>query len=164
MNYKYILTFIFVSILLIAFYQFKSSDTKSTPGQNKTQETNSYTKRAFINDKEIFLEIADTEELRRKGLSGRKSMPQNAGMLFVFDKEGYYPFWMKDTYFPLDFIWINNDKIVDITQNVPFSPGLETNNLPLYVSKVPADKVIEVNGGVAESLNSKVGDTVKIEE
>lgn len=49
--------------------------------------------------------IADTDEKRTKGLSGRDNLAQDQGMLFLFDKPGNYPFWMKDMRFPIDIIF-----------------------------------------------------------
>lgn len=53
--------------------------------------------------------IADTEELRETGLQGVTSLPTNEGMLFVFDSPEKVSFWMKDTYIPLDIIYISQD-------------------------------------------------------
>lgn len=133
-----------------------------TASPTDSQPINSYTKNLFINNNEINIEVADTDESRRQGLSGRKSMPQDAGMLFIFDKVDYYSFWMPDTYFPLDFIWINGDTIVDITENVPNSPGSDTQGLPRYKPAQPADKILELNAGAVKSLGIKIGDQIKI--
>ena len=65
------------------------------------------------------VELARTESERDQGLMYRKELDKNKGMLFIFDKEGIYPFWMKNTLIPLDMIWIDsNNKIVFIAQNV----------------------------------------------
>lgn len=61
-----------------------------------------------IQGKEFLVEVADTEELRRKGLQGRDYLAPDEGMLFIFDKQGTYEFWMKDTKIPLDQIAINS--------------------------------------------------------
>jgi len=65
------------------------------------------------------LEVADTDAKRIKGLSGRENLPENKGMLFVFDEAGNQCFWMKDMEFNLDIIWLNGDKkITKIKENV----------------------------------------------
>lgn len=118
-----------------------------------------------INGSTIKVEVADTAAKRSKGLGGRMSLGENEGMLFVFEKADKYPFWMKGLKFPLDFVWIADDKVVDILENVtPPPPGQTDSSLPIYSSKVDADKVLEVNGGVVTKLNIKVGDTVKIQK
>ena len=64
----------------------------------------------IIGDKEYTVEIADTSEEQKKGLQGREYLPQDSGMLFVYDKpQDKVEFWMKDTKIPLDQIGINED-------------------------------------------------------
>src|SRR3989304_3569969 len=68
----------------------------------------------------IPVEIADTDEKRTKGLSGKSSLDEKSGMLFVFEKKGIIPiFWMKDMLIPIDMIWIREGKVVKIDKNVP---------------------------------------------
>src|SRR4051812_1798797 len=57
----------------------------------------------------VVVDLATTPTTREQGLSGRAALPENHGMLFVFDTPGVYPFWMKDMNFPIDMIWISND-------------------------------------------------------
>ena len=66
-----------------------------------------------IGDKEYKVEEAKTEEQRRKGLSDKKNLPENQGMLFYLDYPQSVDFWMKDTSIPLDIIFINSDKEVN---------------------------------------------------
>ncbi|MCX7648651.1 MAG: DUF192 domain-containing protein, partial [Elusimicrobiales bacterium] len=67
----------------------------------------------------INLEIARTEYERRLGLMFRKELCQNCGMIFVFEEEDQKTFWMKNTYIPLDIIFLSkNMRINDIFENV----------------------------------------------
>jgi hypothetical protein len=109
------------------------------------------------NKAEIKVEIADDERERARGLSGRDSLDENAGMLFVFDQPGFYGFWMKEMKFSLDFIWISGDKTVDLTENV-LPPQSDLEDLQKYFSRDPADKVLEVNAGWIKKHNIKIGD------
>lgn len=116
-----------------------------------------------INDKTIKVELADTPSKRSKGLGGRESLAENEGILFIFPKADKYPFWMKGLKFPLDFIWIKDDKVVDILPDIPPpTAGAPDSSLPIYSSKTEVDKVLEVNAGTAQQLNIKEGDTVKL--
>lgn len=117
-----------------------------------------------INGVKLTVEIVDTQTKRSKGLGGREALATDAGMLFVFDTTGKHPFWMKGLTFPLDFVWIKGDKVVDLSSNIePPTPGQQDASLPIYQSKEDVDKVLEVNAGIAQRLNIKVGDTIKIE-
>lgn len=121
-----------------------------------TISTNQTTK-ALVN-----IEVADSSDERSKGLGGRQSLSSDSGMLFIFDKEGKYNFWMKGINFPLDFIWIKGDQIVEITTNVqPPAPNQPDSALQLFTSSYNFDKVLEVNGGFANSLNIKPGDKLE---
>jgi len=67
----------------------------------------SKTKIIKINDTSIKVEVADTPETRAQGLSGKKRLVDNTGMLFVFDRSAQYGFWMKDMNFAIDIVWID---------------------------------------------------------
>lgn len=121
---------------------------------------NNETNQISINNHLINIEIVKNDTDRQKGLSGRKSLAQNSGMLFVFPNKGYHYFWMKEMQIPLDFIWIDGDKVVDLTENV--SPLRKNSvNPSTFTSGYPTDKILEVNAGTVKKLNIKIGDTVK---
>ena len=68
------------------------------------------------------IEYAMTPETREQGFGGRKNIPSNYGMLFVFPKDGRYGFWMKDMLMPLDIFWLNSKgQVVYIAQDVATS-------------------------------------------
>lgn len=116
----------------------------------------------YINNQVFKVEIADIDASREKGLSGRKDMPKDNGMLFVFPATGYHAFWMKGMLFPLDFIWIRDETIVDITENVAFPTGNETNNnLPRFTPRERVDKVLELNAGIVKKYNIKIRDKIR---
>lgn len=108
------------------------------------------------NNHSISLEKVDTPEDLTRGLSGRLSLPQNHGMLFVFPDDNEHCFWMKDMKFSLDIIWLNEQKqIVDIAHNV--SPETYPNS---FCSTAPARYVLEVNGGKANEWDWSPGTQV----
>lgn len=113
--------------------------------------------------KQIFkLYIAKTDKEKEIGLSEKKSLQQDFGMLFPFERADYYSFWMKNVQFPIDMIFINGKKIVKIYQNVQ-PPVAKEESLAIYKPEKPADKVLEINGGLSQKYNFKEGDEVKIE-
>ncbi len=61
---------------------------------------------------DLKLEVADNDEARLTGLMNRKDVPENTGMIFDFGKPDYYSMWMKNTYVPLDMVFLNNDGVV----------------------------------------------------
>lgn len=118
-----------------------------------------------IGEAHVKVEVVDTPSKRSKGLGDRQSLNENEGMLFIFPKADKYPFWMKGLKFPLDFVWIKEDKVVDILENVPPpQSGQADKSLPIYSAKEEIDKVLELNGGAVKRLNIKIGDTVKLND
>jgi len=102
------------------------------------------------------VEIAADEGSREKGLMNRRYMPADRGMLFEFEREAPVAFWMKNTYIPLDMIFIGrNGAITHIAANAePLSEAV----IP---SGGPCVAVLEVNGGVAAKIGLRVGDKVR---
>lgn len=115
-----------------------------------------------INNQIIVVDVVSKPKDRQKGLSGRNSLGINEGMLFVFPKKGNYGFWMKDMVFPIDIIWIADNKIVGIEENVQPESGVEAEFLTPYFPPEPVNKVLEVRAGRARLLKAKPGDEVKI--
>ncbi|MFD2550224.1 DUF192 domain-containing protein [Bizionia sediminis] len=101
------------------------------------------------------IEIADNEFETQTGLMYRPSMLSNRGMLFIFPDEQPRSFYMKNTRFPLDIIYLNEAKrVVSFQENAqPFNEG----SLP---SNAPAKYVLEVNAGLVEKWQLKVGDSM----
>lgn len=116
----------------------------ATTGCNLTEMDNAdNTIKATINNKKYTLEVARTEEERRKGLGGRSALGKNSGMIFLYDQADYIQFWMKNTLIPLQILFVNKCEIVDIQEmTVEKDPA---NPQTIYKSKVAADKAIELN-------------------
>ena len=111
-----------------------------------------------INNMQILIEVADTYPKRSKGLSDRQYLEKDYGMLFIFPDSGYYNFWMNDMQFPLDFVWIKDNNVVDLTENVPQPKNMER---PLtFTAKSEFNKVLEINNGKIKEWGIKVGDKV----
>ena len=112
-----------------------------------------------LNGKTFEVEIADTQLERAQGLMFRKELKENSGMLFVFPDSGRHSFWMKNTFIPLDIIWVDeNFKIVYIYENAQPCRDICDSITP---SK-DARYVLEINSGLAEKYNFNMGDRVEI--
>jgi uncharacterized membrane protein (UPF0127 family) len=116
-----------------------------------------------IGDASFVVELAVTPQERAQGLSGRPGLAPGTGMLFIFGTEDLYSFWMKDMRFPLDLVWISAEcAVVDITEDAPPpAPGQTTADLPTYRPSEPAQYVLEINAGEAESAGIRPGDPVE---
>lgn len=111
---------------------------------------------AEIKGHKFQVEVVTSEKDKEIGLSKHNTLALNHGMLFLFDKPELYAFWMKGMKFPLDIIFIRNNKIVTLYKSLPI------NNLTIYPAREPSDKVLEINAGLSEKYGIKVGDTVTI--
>jgi uncharacterized membrane protein (UPF0127 family) len=107
----------------------------------------------------LSVEVADTPAERGRGLSGREMLPENGGMLFVFDTPGRHGFWMYGMKFPLDIIWIDERlRVVYFVENAqPCVNICET-----YEPPADALYVLEVNAGFVKKYGLKVGDVVEL--
>lgn len=127
----------------------------------------------YINDTEYKVKVADTEETRRRGLQNVKELPKDEGMLFIFDRPQTVSFWMKDTYIPLDIVFINEDQeVVSVYKGQPLNEEVAEEDNVKYVLEVnqgsgikegddlefeddedvPTMKVIGIDGGVQMEL------------
>lgn len=107
----------------------------------------------------FYVELAVTPQQRAQGLMFRRHLDYNRGMLFIFENEGRYSFWMKNTFIPLDIIWLNKDKeVVFIEENA--QPCKENFLCPTIRPKAEAKYVLELNAGVVNDIGLEVGDRV----
>lgn len=110
-----------------------------------------------INGTTIEAEIADGFLSRMRGLSGRESLGENKGMLFIFGNSAVQSFWMKDMNFAIDIIWFDNDKVVGFAENAqPPKDG----NISSFRSPSAVNKVLEINAGSVKKLGIKIGDNI----
>lgn len=112
---------------------------------------------------DLKLEVADTREERRKGLMNRRSLEKNTGMLFIFPGEEKRGFWMKNTYIPLDIIFIDANKTVVKIHEADPQPNATEDELKIYRSGSPAKYVIEIEQDFSDRYGIETGDRVVIE-
>lgn len=149
---------VFFSLIALGFFSCKN-ETKSIKQTIVTFKKEGNLKiHKIASDSTIIdldIEIADTEFDTQTGLMYRDSMEDNQGMLFVFEDIKPRSFYMKNTRMPLDIIYVNEKgKIVSFQKNAkPF----DESSLP---SNFPAQYVLEINAGLADKWNLKVGDSI----
>lgn len=126
----------------------------STPSNKKTIK---------VGSSEVKIDIADSNSERQKGLSGRNSLADNEGMLFVFEQNDTTPsFWMKDMNFSIDIIWIDDGKVEKVEKNVSPEPGVSDSKLKVYYPGSTIDYALEVPAGFSDKNNVGVGTTVDL--
>lgn len=104
----------------------------------------------------FLIDIADTEALRDQGLSGRKMIGPNEGMLFVFEKPEFYKFWMKEMLFSIDIVWIDqNQRVINCSEHIAPDTYPQT-----IVPDHPALYVLEVAAGTCKQLDIRKADKV----
>jgi uncharacterized protein len=162
-KFVYIIPLIFLAFTAAIYVYFTNAQQTPENAQQSSLSPPLPETSVTINDTLIFIELANTNQLRELGLSGRDSLPENAGMLFTFTHQRQIPqFWMKDMNFPIDMIWIDNGQIVQITNDVPApEPDTPDSDLPKYSPNQPIEYVLEVNAGFAEENDINVGDEVE---
>jgi hypothetical protein len=116
------------------------------------------TKNLLIASTTISIEIASSSEQMMRGLSGRMSLEDGKGMLFIFNDLGNHGFWMKEMYFPIDIIFINENFDV-----VGIKKSLLTSTYPeIFGEEFVSKYVLEVPAGFVDKNQIKVGDRANL--
>ena len=115
----------------------------------------------FQKNKCVFLEVANTPQQRSKGLMFRRSLKENYGMLFKFNNFVNIDIWMKNTLFPLDVIFIRDNRIVNIYENLQ---PCNIKKCAKFNSKFKVDKIIELKAGTVKKFNIQVEKIVEIKD
>jgi uncharacterized protein len=106
-------------------------------------------------DHNFTIEVATTDQERALGLMFRRSLPENSGMLFIYDPPQPATMWMKNTLIPLDMVFISAEGKVH---------RIESNTEPFSTTVIPSEGevvgVLELNAGEADKIGLKRGDKV----
>jgi uncharacterized membrane protein (UPF0127 family) len=110
----------------------------------------------------LIVEVVNTMASITQGLSDREEIGSE-GMLFVLPKKVYTSFWMPRMHFDLDILWFDNERLVQISANVP-APEAETATwkLPKYPSEQAVNLVLEISAGRAAALSLQKGDSLQL--
>ena len=133
---------VIVAVVYVFYFQYSIHQNKIVP--------------IDLNGHKLHVELVSSKDKLEKGLGGRADMCSNCGMLFEFQLPGKYSFWMKGMQFPLDLIWIYQKKIVHIEKNIPASYD------GMLVPAQDADMVLEINAGILDQFQVKIGDMIAI--
>lgn len=117
-----------------------------------------------VNNKEYDVEVARTEEEKEIGLSNIEYLPDDEGMLFIYDTPQEVGFWMKDTLIPLDIIFINDEEeVISVHKGIPNDETPIIEDDVLYVLEVPTGSGIKTGDEIefedeenSKSLNNKM--------
>lgn len=113
----------------------------------------------IINDIAFDVDIAFLLNKKIKGLGGKEYLKDNQGMLFLYFNNDVKYFWMKDMNFPIDVLWIKDNRIINISENVPLYTNGETTRMN---SIYPTNKVLELKAGTVFKHNIKIDDEIII--
>ena len=109
----------------------------------------------------VAVEVADSADERQVGLMGRESLPEDAGMIFLFGEDTSGGFWMKDTLIPLSIaFWDTDGRVIALLDMQPCT----TDPCPTYAPAAPFIGAVEANLGWFEEHGVAVGDVVELEE
>ena len=158
---KVLLLFVLVFITLVAYASVRLF-TEEVNGpivvtNNLTANDEKIIIPVVLDEREFAMEVSDTQETQQKGLSGRGSLCEICGMIFVFEKPSKYGIWMKDMLLSIDVLWLNENKyIIHIVEN------MQPRSYPKsYYPPSDAKYIIEVPNGTVYDLGLKVDDRVR---
>ncbi len=141
------LLIVFILLFLFSENAYSAENKKSLPT-------------VIINGKKVFVEIADSEKTRKKGLMGRSVLDKNSGMLFIYPDNAVRYFWMKNTYVALDMAFIDSSMVIKTLHTA----DAVNDSTILYSSYVPVKYVLEVNRGWFAEHDVHTGDTVTFDK
>jgi uncharacterized protein len=138
-----VLLVIFILVLATgSFLYFKNGGDKTENGME-----------IKIYGNKLEMRVADTPGERQQGLQNVAELPEDSGMIFIFERAAEVTFWNKNTLLDLDIIWVNNSRVVGIS----FLPKQSGREIVRVKSPAEVDVVIEVNAGWTEMNNIKKG-------
>jgi len=157
-----IILFVVITIMALSFISWLGQRSSYSPavvtdGSPGSPAVDIVEKKDGGTNSHFVVEVARTQEEHARGLMNRTSLPQENGMLFVFECSNMRYFWMENTLIPLDMIFISGDgQILSIRENTtPMSTDIISSGSPCMY-------VLEVNGGICQKDGISVGDRVKI--
>ncbi len=156
-------------VIVTVFYLFVVNlfwpiEKKVLPPSTRKTAANGYAQAEVIfSDQHLRVRVPTTVQLQEKGLAGVDTLSDSEGMLWIYTAPQRVAFWMKGMLIPLDFVWISDGHIVDLTENVPPPASAVSTDLPIIDPGVPINDVLEVAGGYVQRHSLKVGDVAQVQ-
>jgi len=145
-----------LAIVFCAWYFFPHSS-NSGPDLNKTSPQDVAFMLPNGTSDTVYVQVADTLQEQEKGLMNVTDLPEDDGMLFVFDTVQPESFWMENTPLPLDMVFVSDNLTInDINYNA--TPESQA----VFTSDAPCKYVVEVNGGYCVDHGIGIGDKIEI--
>jgi hypothetical protein len=153
----------YIPIQMLYGYVIKRQIPQSVGVSDYKTGSNDYKNKQILvslpNGVSITAELVVTDEERQQGLMHREKIDSDQGMLFVFEEEDKYPFWMKNMKFSIDILWLDRDKrIVHIERKLPPCKSVPC---PSYAPLIPAMYVLELKAGSADENHLKLYDKLE---
>ncbi|MFA6512362.1 MAG: DUF192 domain-containing protein [Patescibacteria group bacterium] len=111
---------------------------------------------------ELSLPVAQTEDELQRGLMNRRSLEDGEGMILAYDEPSLHSIWMKNVYFNLDLLWVENDTVMYLLPNTQRAAGVE--NPPIYSPDAPSTYVVEFPAGYAKTHAIEQGGILMIKK
>ena len=145
-----------IMLTLIIIFTVNIINIKQVKSQTPTEKKLTVT----IKENNISVEVADSEEERKRGLMWRKKLNENTGMLFVFRDSAVRYFWTKNTFIRLDIAFVDANMVIRTIRTT----AKTNDSTSIYSSLVPVQYVLEVNAGWFEQHHIVPGDTVTFDK
>ena len=154
MNLIKVIVFLVVAVLIVSW----------TSARLENIEPDLWQPTVTINNRDFVVEVVSGADEKRQGLSGRESLVEDHGMLFIYDEKEVLDFWMKDMSFDIDLLWIDDQKVVGV-ERFMLAPDVDTadNELRRYNSLQAIDKVLEFPAGTIDEYSIQVGDIINFD-
>ncbi len=157
---------LFGTIALGIFFQFSGWTPllffqKTFAGEKSKTEGISFYPVTLPSGSTLSVEIADSMSKRSLGLMFRKNLPENQGMLFIYNKKGSYRIWMKNCFIHLDIIWLNQEKkIIEMKEN---APPCQKDPCPIYGSHDDVFYILETSSGTIKRQGLSLGSIIRFQ-
>ncbi|MFB6181525.1 MAG: DUF192 domain-containing protein [Candidatus Magasanikbacteria bacterium] len=145
-RFKYLFVAVFLVSAVFLYFTYDDFDTA----------------RIKLGGEQLRVLVAETRYQKYKGLGGRRGLDEYDGMLFKYFPPRKVGIVMRDMKFPIDIVWLNDGKVVDIAPNVQPQPDTTEEKLKVYRPRKKANLVVELPAGWSKKHSLEIGNKIKI--